>query len=75
MRMICLPAKVLPDASQSFTRIALVELPVTLPPGSEPEILPQESKPLSARPSREKEKDVKTPEQEEDESTKRRFVN
>ena len=65
-------AKVLPDASDDFTRISLVELPANQPPGSEPESTPTEAKPLSAKASKDKEKETKTPDPEEDESHKRR---
>jgi len=66
-------AKVLPDASDDFTRISLVELPANQPPGSEPESTPTEAKPLSAKASKDKEKETKTPDPEEDESHKRRI--
>ncbi|XP_065069955.1 sperm flagellar protein 2-like [Rhopilema esculentum] len=66
-------AKILPDGSQSFTRIPLVELPTTLAPGEEVEPPPSETKPLSAKASKDKDRDVKTPEQEDDDANKRRI--
>eukprot|EP00794_Sanderia_malayensis_P007710 gene7710-8548_t len=66
-------AKVLPEESLSFSRIPLVELPVSLTPGTEPEPVLLETKPLSAKPSREREKETKTPDAEEDEGNKKRI--
>ena len=51
----------------------MVDLPPTMPPGLEVESPPQEAKPLSARPSKEKEKESKTPEGEDDEENKKRY--
>ena len=66
-------AKVLPDASHNFMRISLVELPVTQTSGNEVEPPPQEAKPLSAKLSKDREREAKTPEPEEDEANKKRF--
>ncbi len=75
-RIFSLPfaAKVLPEESVIFSRIPLVDLPATLPSGLDPEPFPSETKPLSAKPSREREKDVKTPDPEEDDKNKKRYL-
>ena len=66
-------AKMLPDGSASYSRIPLVDLPATLLLGTEPASSPVEPKPLSAKPSRDRDKEVKTPEQEEDDHNRRRL--